>query len=296
MTLPKNYSSFYVFLRNFAPMINKTTRTPRTIIRIGRQTLAFALPVANESTENSPISVVHTLPMLKLEPYTVKSGMSMAANLREAFHDSVILSVNNTRAQVLIDSPVMLIPLEEYEESEVTETYHYTYPGHEMDTIETYVMHDLNSVAVFSINKDVRMVITDHFDDVRITPLHAPVWQHLHPRSYSGVARKLYAYVHEGMMDVFSFAKNRFRYQNNFTAKETADLTYFLLYIWQTLAFDVHKDELYLVGDSAVIDALRDEVKKYVQNVFVINPSTEFNRAPMTQLPHITYDMICLCE
>ena len=268
------------------------TKRPRTIIRIGRQSLAFAIPVAND-TEGK---VMQTMPMLRLEPYTVKSGMSMAANLREAFRDSAILSLRNQRAQVLIDSPVLLVPLEEYEESELEDMYRYTYPDSDKDAVETYVMHDLNCVAAFSINKDVRMVITDHFDDVRLTPLHAPVWQHMHRRSYSGVARKLFVYLHEGQLNVFAFAKNRFRFQNTFLAKETADMTYFVLYIWQQLAYDVLKDELHLVGDSNGVETLREELKKYVRNVFTISPSAEFNRAPLTQLPHVTYDIICLCE
>ena len=83
---------------------------------------------------------------------------------------------------------------------------------------------------------------------------------------------------------------------NTFTTNEVADSTYYLLYVWQLLAMDQKKDELYIVGDIPAEEELKTELRKYVQNVFQINPSAEFNRDPVTQIPNVTYDLICLCE
>lgn len=273
-------------------MNQEMTRLPRTIIRIGSQSLAFALPDRDIAEDRANLSGMK----VQYEPYTVKSGMSMAANLRDAFRDSVILGADSNRAQVLIDAPVLLIPLEEYDEVDVEPMFRHTYPGIDHCAVMTHVLSDLNCVVAFSINKDTRMVITDHFGDVRIMPLLVPVWQHLHQRSYAGHSRKIYGFFHDGKLSVFVFAKNRFRFHNTFETSAVADSTYFILYIWQQLAMEQTKDELYLVGDMGEMDELRAELKKYVQNVFAINPSAEFNRAPVTQIPRVTYDLICLCE
>lgn len=265
------------------------TRLPRTIMRIGRQSLAFALPERDPSPVGGCGKVAY-------EPYTVKSGMSMAANLREAFRESTILAQPNNRVQVLIDAPVLLVPLEEYSEEGIEDVFRHTYPGHTHDVVLTHVLSDLNCVVAFCVNKDTRMVVTDHFDDVRIMPLIVPVWQHLHKGSHTGTARKLYAFFHDGQLSVFAFAKNRFRFHNTFETAKVGDSTYFILYIWQQLAMNQMRDELYVVGDMPEMDDLRIELKRYVQNVFSINPSAEFNRAHITQIPRITYDIICLCE
>lgn len=264
---------------------------PRTIIRIGQQTLTFALPENNEVLTGSRRNM-----KVMFEPYTVKSGMSMAANLREAFRESSILAIPNDRTHVLTDSPVMMIPIEDYDESILKDMYHYTFLGRNHEAVLSHIMPDLGSVAVFSINKDIRMVINDHFDNVRITPLTAHVWQHLQQRSHVGQMRKMYAFFHEGMLSVASFAKNRFRFVNTFNIRETADAAYYILYVWQQLAMEQRKDELYIVGDYHAEEELKVELKKYLQNVFHINPSAEFNRAPITQIPNVTYDLICLCE
>lgn len=255
---------------------------PRIIIRIGQRSLAFALPKQDGT--------------LTYEPYTVKSGMSMAANLREAFKESDVLRTEIHRVLVLVESPVLLVPLEEYDEEQEQEMYKHSFPDSQHSAVMHYIMNDLNCVAVFSINKDVRMVITDHYEDARIMPAMTPVWAHLHQRSYSGHAKKLFTYYHDDGLDVFAFSKNRFKFQNRFTAKTAADCLYFTLYVWKQLVMDQKKDELFFVGDFAEKEQFKDELKQYVQNTFVINPSGEFNRAQVTQIPQITYDIICLCE
>ena len=64
------------------------------------------------------------------------------------------------------------------------------------------VLPDLNAIAVFAINKDLKLVIDDHFKDIRIQPLMQSVWTHLYRRSYAGPRRKLYVYFHEKRMEV----------------------------------------------------------------------------------------------
>ncbi|MEE1121646.1 MAG: hypothetical protein UHT92_08230, partial [Prevotella sp.] len=89
-------------------MINNNIRQPRTIIRIGQQSLMFLMPEVCVTNADGQRSVTP----LRFEPYTVKSGMSMAANLREAFRESEVLGLASNRVQVIIDAPVMLIPME----------------------------------------------------------------------------------------------------------------------------------------------------------------------------------------
>ena len=259
-------------------------RQPRTIIRITSNTLTFALPSAD-----NPRSI-------QIAPYTVKSGMSMAVNMREALRDNPVLVETSPRAMVLVDTPVMHVPMDEYVAEESEAMYHHTFPGHHHDNILQYVIADLHCVAVFAVNKDLHMVLHDNFDDVRIMPLSANVWSHLHQRSYTGATRKLYAYFHDKHLEVISYANKRFRFFNVFDATEQADCVYFILYIWKQLALDSKRDELYLLGEYAEMESLRNELKQYVMCTYPINPSAEFNRAPVTRLSQATYDIVCLVE
>lgn len=254
----------------------------RLTIRVGHNTLSFA--VIDHDKENNLI----------YEPYTVKSGISIAANLREAFKSSPLLLHGFQRVQVVLDTPVMLVPIEEFNEHDITSVYEHTFRRNEADTIIHYVLPDLNAVAVFPINKDLNLVIHDHFTDIRIMPLMRSVWTHLHRKSFIGTHRKLYVYFREKRMDIFSFDKNRFKFTNTFVASNSHDAIYFILYAWKLLAFDGMNDELHIAGDVPDKSLLKETLLRYVRKTYVINPVADFSRAPITNIPNLPYDMMTL--
>ena len=246
-------------------------------IRVGRGTLSFSMP-------NSEGQVA-------FEPYVVKSGVSMAANLREAFTTMPILQEVPKRARVLIDSDVLMVPVELFEETDMEDMMHHSFPQSEQDTIYYNVLPDLNAVAVFSMNKDLRLVIDDHFQAVRLIAAITPVWRHLHQRSFTGSRNKLYAYFHEKRLEVFCFQQNRFKFCNSFDARYAHDALFFLLYVWKQLQLQAEYDELHIVGDIPEEEWMVNELHKYLQKAYVINPSADFNRAPVTEIKGMPYDL-----
>ena len=257
-------------------------KRPRVTIRISRNYLSFT--AIDQDASDRVI----------FEPYTVKSGISMAANLREAFKTSDLLSQNFERAQILLDAPVLIVPIEEYDEEAREAIYQYSFPDVAGNVILSNTLPDTNSVAVYSINKDLKLVIDDHFPDVRFIPLMQPIWSHLHQKSFTGVRRKQYAYFHDDKVDVFSFDKNRFKFCNSFDAAHSRDAVYFLLYVWKQLVMDSEKDELHLVGDIPDKDWMMEALHRFIAKVYVINPTADFNRAPITEITHIAQEHVTL--
>ena len=51
---------------------------------------------------------------------------------------------------------------------------------------------------------------------------------------------------------------------------------------------------MYLVGDINEREQLMAEAQRFVKHVFYINPTGEFNRAPVTQIKGMPYDLITL--
>lgn len=246
-------------------------------IRVGRGTLSFAKPDNDGGIE--------------FEPYVVKSSISPAANLREAFKESILLQSGLSRARVLIDSPVLMTPIELFDEQEMELSYNYVFPRSEQDVVLYNVLPDLNAVAVFSMNKDLRMVIDDHFQNVRIVSAVSPVWRYLHQRSYTGPRQKLYGYFHEKRLEVFCFHQNRFKFCNSFEAKHAHDVLYFLLYVWKQLQLQPKFDELHVVGDMPEQEWLLSELRRYVQKTYVISPAADFSQAAVTKVKGMPYDM-----
>jgi hypothetical protein len=254
----------------------------RLVIRATRNTLSFAAVDPTVQTN------------LFFEPYTVRSGISVAANLREAFKTSTLLLRGYKRANLLVDTPVMLVPIDEFQEEDVRQLYHRTMVLPDADTMMHHVLPDLNAVAVFAVNKDLKLVVDDHFVDVRITPLMKGVWTHLHRRSFTGSRRKLYAYFHDKRLEVFSFGKNRFKFSNAFDTNSSRDAMYFILYVWKQMGFDSVQDELHLSGDIPDKDWTKNALLEFVKKTYVANPVADFNRAPITAIEGLPYDLMTI--
>ena len=251
----------------------------RLIIRISKGRLSFATADGSD---------------VLYEDYALNSSISMAANLREALRTVPLLEESFERVLVMVDTYTLMVPANLFVEEESEELYHHAFTGQEQQLVMHTVLPDLNAVVLFAVQKDLRSVIANNFGDVRYTAAVAPVWRHLHQRSYTGQHQKLYSYFHDRRMEVFSYAQNRFKFCNSYAVNNPNDALYYLLAIWKQLTMDAEHDELHLVGDIPERDQLLEEAQKFVKRVFYINPSGEFNRAPVTQIKGMPYDMMVL--
>lgn len=264
------------------PMYTGINTRRQLLIRVGNGTLSFSTV---EDTADGQGRVVY-------EPYTVKSGISMSANLREAFKTASLPAVDYGRASVAVDAPVLMIPLDLYHEEELPKLYAHSFPQVEGSVVLPCVLPALNAVAAFAVNKDLKLVVDDRYADARFSCVSAPVWSHLHLRSYVGSRVKVFGYFHDKRLDVFSFAQNRFKFFNVFDTVLPQDAVYFLLSVWKLMRLNAENDELHLVGDIPDRDALLAELRGYVRRVYALNPSSEFNRAPVTQIKAMPYDLM----
>lgn len=256
----------------------------KLIMRIGRSSLSFTIP--DPADKERP---------LRFEPYVVKGGISMAANLREALKTATLPSADFRRVQVVLDTPSMLVPIEQFEEDAMNDLYAYTFASSQEPRRMLFnVLPDLKAVCIFPINKDLHGVINDRFDDVQFIHALTPVWRYQHQRSFTGRYNKLYATFLAGQVHLFAFQQNRFKFCNAFDASLVRDALYYIIHVWKQLRMDSLHDELHLSGDLPDEEKLLQELKQYLQKVYVSNPSVEFNQAPATKVKGMPYDLMTL--
>ena len=254
-----------------------TEKTQRLTIRISSRSMLFS------TTDGRGVT---------LERYPLKSGISLAANLREALQQSPMLQEKYLRAYVMMDTPVLTIPVDLFNEKDSETLYRHTFTLQGQQTVMHAVLPELNAVAVFPIQKDLLQVITEHFGQVTVMPVTAPVWRHTHKKSFTGPRTKLYAYFHDRRMEVFCFTQNRFKFNNSFAVNNPNDAVYYLLSVWKQLAMVPEEDELHLAGMLPEKEALTELIRQFIKRVFVNNPSGEFNRSAVTQIEGMPYDMM----
>lgn len=262
-------------------MNTEKTMQNRMTLRVAAGSLAFALPKDTDRTQ------------VDFYKYASKNGISVAAQLRDAFKTVDLLKNTTTdRAKVMVDSPVLLIPLDEYNDNDKETLYKHSFPSTEGCAIIGNVLPDLNAVAVFALNRDLKLVVEDHYSDTRYIHLMQPVWDYLHRRHFLGNRRKLYVYFHDNELEMFSFERNHFIFYNRYQARSAKDAVYFTLFVWKQLALDQMHDELFLGGEIPDKEQLLRGLRSYVQMVAVISSAASFSNVPLTQEKGITFDMI----
>ena len=102
------------------------------------------------------------------------------------------------------------------------------------------------------------------------------------------------AYFHDKKVDIFCFEKNRFKFYNSFQADHAKDALYFILFVWKQLGLQQMQDELHVSGDIPDKDWFLYNAKLYVKKTFLLNPSAEFNRAPITEIKGMPFDLLTL--
>ncbi len=268
--------------------INSAPTRSQIIIRVSKHSLSFSAP----STD-----VADSLP--QYEPYAVKNGISMAANLREAFKTSALLGVPFSKALVMVAAPVLLVPVSCFDETMSEALYDHSFGGHDGQLVMCNLLSELNVVALYAVSRDFCTVLADHYVEVRYCCAMQPVWSYLHQRSLIGKRNKLYGYFHDGSLDVCSFSQNRFKFCNSFDITSSSgsggnahDALYFLLCVWKQLGLKAEWDELHLMGDIPERDWLLDELRQYLQRAYIVNPAGDFNRAPITRIAGMPFDLV----
>lgn len=256
----------------------------RLVIRVSRYSLSFS--TVDMTTGDCPVLY---------EPYTVKSGISMAANLREALKTSGLLQRDYHRVTVFVDAPVLMVPTDLFSEDDCAMLYDHSMNRNANDVILHNVLPDLNAVAVFALNKDLKLVIDDNYSGATFVCAMSPVWRYLHQRSFVGTRSKLYGYFHDRRLDIFSFSQRRFKYCNSFDVAHERDALYYLLYVWKQMMLKPEHDEMHIVGDIPEQEWMLKELRHYLQRAYVISPSGDFNRAPATQIKGMPYDLVTFC-
>ena len=244
--------AFRLLIRNFAFKLRQMNPTKTLTLRIGQDALAFlSSDIEGQSS---------------FKTYEMKGGMSVAANLREAFKTLPLLADKWEKATILADVPVMLVPEEEFDPTDADILFAHTFSGHERDEKKYYRMESLRTVALYVVERDVQTVVSDHCGEVIYLPSTLPLWLHLGQQA-GGPRQRLYGYFHDGKADIFSFSKQRFRFCNTFSAVHAHDALFYLLSTFTQLGMKGDRDEVMVMGSTPHLKWVTDSLRAYVSRV-----------------------------
>ena len=208
----------------------------------------------------------------------VEPSLSLTANLKKAFRELNFLNHTYKRVNILIaDKRFTLIPLELFEDDQSEMVFYHNHTPKENETVKYNILKKNNAVVIFGMDKSTCQFLSDHYPEARFYSQAAPLAEYFSAKSRLGNSKKIYASIRHNAIDFFCYERGHLLLANSFECRKTGDRIYYLLYLWKQLNFDQERDELHLTGVFDDKEKLTQELRKYIQQVFIMNPASNID-------------------
>ncbi len=231
--------------------------------------------------------------------YEVLRSCSMSANLRKWLAETKELRLSYRKVNVIVDSTRFIAtPSDFFDKDKVSLLF---YSNFSESSNETVLYDDAvkgSMKVLFGIDKYTLQSITEQYSNAQIYSSVTPLLNYFESKSRMGSNKKIYVQLSEHDMKVFCFDRSKLLILNSYNCRQNPDRIYYLLYIWKQTICSEEKDELIINGNIKRKDELVRELKRFIPNVYVLLPKSEFNRSPLAQVEELSFDMqtLLLCE
>ncbi len=265
------------------------TKTEQYSLSVRLSTEEFSFSIYNPTQEKAYTFITKE----------TNENLSMAVNIKEVIKENDFLKHSFKRFNVMqVTKRFTLIPFDLFEDEMAESVFYHNHSRQDNEIVLYNILKKANAVVVFAMDKSVHSQLTDQFHGAHFYSQASALSEYFSGRSRLGNSLKMYAYLRKNSMDVFCYDRGRLLLANDFKCSETADIIYYLLFVWKQLDFNQERDELHLTGTFQNKDALTTGLKKFVRQFFIINPISEFSLTGLSKAEEIPFDLqaLSLCE
>ena len=208
----------------------------------------------------------------------IDTSLSLTANLKAVFHESDFLNHPYKRVNIMMASKRFTIaPLDLFEEGQAELLFYHNHQKKENETVLYNILRKNNVAVIFGIDKSAQTFLNEQYPEARFYSQSTPFIDYFSVKSRLGNSKKMYASVRKDGIDIYCFERGHLLLANSFECTHTEDRIYYLLYVWKQLEFNQERDELHLTGILPEKDVLMSELKKFILQVFIMNPATNID-------------------
>lgn len=244
------------------------TKSKQYTLSIRLSTDGFLFSFYNPIQENS----------LSLVEKEINPSLSLTANLKNVFHELDFVDSPFKRVNVLMAGKrFTILPLELFEDEQAELIFYHNHTKRENETVLYNILKRNNVVVIFGIDKSAYTFLNEQLAAVHFYSQAAPLIEYFSVKSKLGNSKKMYATVRQDAIDIYCFERGHLLLANSFECTHTADRIYYLLYAWKQMEFNQERDELHLSGSLPDKENLLKELKKFILQVFIMNPTTNID-------------------
>lgn len=208
----------------------------------------------------------------------VDDSLSLTANLKQTIREVEWLSAPFRRVNVLMaNKRFTFIPLEFFEDEQTETIFYHNHPKQENELVQYNILHKNNIVVLFGMDKSANSLLREQYANIRFYAQASPFIEYFAAKSRLGNSRKMYVHLRKEAIDVYTYERGRLTFANAFACKEANDRIYYILYLWKQLGMEQERDELHFTGDLSDKELLLPELRKFIRQVFIINPATNLD-------------------
>lgn len=211
-----------------------------------------------------------------------QEALSLTANLKQVFsRQAELLSQPYRKVNLIMsDNRYALIPLEFYDDEQAESVFYQNHARRDNEIVLSNILRRNNLVVLFAMDRSLYSYLNEQFAQAQFFTQATPMIEYLGAKSRLGNNNKLYVQMRRCQTDLYAFNRNRLQLANTYATESTMDRLYYILHVWKSLRLDQERDELHLCGElgsPADKDALLNELRRYVRQVFIMNPSTNLD-------------------
>lgn len=150
-----------------------------------------------------------------------------------------------------------------------------------------------SSTLLYAIDEEVyefcsRSLLNTHFYH-HLTPL-IHFWNRQRKMSAN---KRMFVSIFPDMIDIVYMEDGKLLFANSYLCKHSADVIYYILYVWKQLGFDQQKDILILNGEASLLTPVFETTKKYIKMVNLMELPAE-SYLLGTEVSKAPFDLIAL--
>lgn len=226
-----------------------------------------------------------------VENYEVNPTASLNVNLREALATLPLAQENYSSVEVLLNVPYALKPIELFNEDEAGDIYRQCFRGADHVRVFYDMAGILGATLIYGISDAFCRVIEDSFPASHYSSTTTEVAIRFASAARERAGASLYAYRHEGVMDMFVFSGGELRLGNRYGVRTTDDAAYFVMLAVQTLRLNAGEDSFVVVEEERKDAGLAERLRRFLRNVEETDREKSFGRTPLSKAANIPYDM-----
>lgn len=206
--------------------------------------------------------------------HAIHPSLSLTANLKQALPRYEFLSCSYKRVFILsTGNRYTSLPLEFYDPEEKEVIFYHNHPHRDNEIVLGNTLKREQIVFLFGMEKSAYQLLLQHYPQARFYNQAFPLAGWFAVKSKLGNSRKMLAFIRSESIDILCYERGRLLLANSFTCQHTEDRVYYLLYVWKQLRFDQRRDELHLAGTLTEKEKLLAQLRRFIGQVFILNPS-----------------------